>query len=135
MNCSRQSVMCTLTCYFAGATGRIRPRDPLLRSHVKSVARRRLASLCRLSSSGYCRWPSEGVAQRLPALAPRLAPRNLLAFAKVRLDENNIDDTILRRSSSEPTRSPSNAVSPAITDIARRADVREWPFAPLLRLG
>jgi hypothetical protein len=34
-----------------------------------------------LPSSGYYRWLSEDVVWRLPSLAPRLAPRVLLAFA------------------------------------------------------
>jgi hypothetical protein len=92
MNRSRQPVMYVLSWDFTGAPGRIRIRDPLLRRYVKSVAGRRLASPCKPSSSDYCRWPSEGVAQRLPALAPRLAPRNLLAFANVRMGECIVDD-------------------------------------------
>jgi len=82
MNRSQHPVICSLNWYFTGAPGRIRTRDPLLRRYIKSVARRRLASLCKSSSSDYCRWPSESVALRLPPLAPRLAPRNLFALVE-----------------------------------------------------
>jgi hypothetical protein len=81
MNNPRQSVMCALSWYFAGAPGRIRTRDPLPRRYICSVAGRRLLSLYELSSSGYYRWPSEGVVRGLPPLALRLAPRVLLALA------------------------------------------------------
>jgi hypothetical protein len=39
----------------AGAPGRIRTRDPLLRRHIRTVAGHRLASLHEPSSGGYCR--------------------------------------------------------------------------------
>jgi hypothetical protein len=44
MNRSQQPVIWPLTCYFSGAPGRIRTRDPLLRSYRRSVAGRRLVS-------------------------------------------------------------------------------------------
>jgi hypothetical protein len=81
MKRSRQPVIWPFTCYFTGAPGRIRTRDPLLRRYIRRVAGRRLLSPYELSSSGYYRWPSEGVVRSLPPLAPRLAPRNLLAFS------------------------------------------------------
>jgi hypothetical protein len=49
-------------------------------------------SLSGPSNSGYCRWPLEGVGQCLPALAPQLAPRNLLVFANARMSECIVDD-------------------------------------------
>jgi hypothetical protein len=71
--------------------GRIRTRDPLLRSYRRSVAGCRLASLYRPSNSSFCSWLSEDVAWRLSPLAPLLAPRNLLSFANVRRGENSVD--------------------------------------------
>ena len=80
MKRSQQPVICSLSWYFNGAPGRIRTRDPLLRRQRRSVAGCRLVSPCKPLSSTCCRWPSEDVAQRLPALAPPLAPRNLFAL-------------------------------------------------------
>ena len=62
----------SLTC----APGRIRTRDPLLRRHTLTVARRRwvwpdVASSC--TDTGWT-WPD--VAQYLSPLAPQLAPRH-----------------------------------------------------------
>ena len=48
--------------FWSNAPGRIRTRDPLLRSYRHSVGRRRLLSPYELSSCGYYRWLSEGVA-------------------------------------------------------------------------
>jgi hypothetical protein len=91
--------------------------------------RRRLASLYEPFASRYCCWPSEGVARDLPPLAPRLAPRNLLALAKVRIDENSIDSMVFG------VRPASLAIHHVTLchrrprEIARRADVCEWSFA------
>ena len=62
MNRSRQPVMYVLSWVFTGAPGRIRTRDPLLRSYRRSVAGDRLTSLYEPFASSYCRWLSEGVA-------------------------------------------------------------------------
>jgi hypothetical protein len=48
-------------------------------------------SLCEPSSSSFRRLLSEGVARGLSPLAPLLAPQNLVAFANVRMTENNVD--------------------------------------------
>ena len=89
----------------------IRTRDPLLRRHIRTVAGRRLASPYEPSSSSYCRWPSAGVARRLSALAPLLAPRNLVAFANVRMVENNVALLLLRRVACEPSHPSCSAAS------------------------
>ena len=73
------------------APGRIRTRDPLLRRHISTVAGRRLMSPYEAFSCSDCSWKSPGVAQSLALLAPRLALRNLVAFANVRESENSID--------------------------------------------
>jgi hypothetical protein len=39
-------------------------------------------------------WKSPGVAQSLSPLAPRLAPRDLVNFANVRVNENSIDHVL-----------------------------------------
>ena len=67
-----------------GAPGRIRTRDPLLRRHTLTVARRRcvwpdVASSC--TDNGWT-WPD--VAQYLSPLAPQLAPRNPANVIRVR---------------------------------------------------
>ena len=61
MKSSRQPVIWPLTCYFTGAPGRIRTRDPLLRRYRLSVAGGRLVSPWEPSSCDYYRWSSEGV--------------------------------------------------------------------------
>jgi hypothetical protein len=43
-----------------------------------------------------CSWKAPGVAQSLSLLAPRLAPRDLVNFANVRVDENSIDGALER---------------------------------------
>jgi hypothetical protein len=120
MNRPRQSAICPLSWYFAGAPGRIRTRDPLLRRHIRTVAVRRLTSLYELSNSSYCRWPSDGVARRLPPLAPLLAPQNLVAFANVRMVENHVARLLLRRVACEPSHPPCGAASS--TAVEERAD-------------
>jgi hypothetical protein len=115
--------------FWSSAPGRIRTRDPLLRRYRRSFAGRRLSSLCEPSSSIYCRWLSEGVAWRLPALALRLAPRNLLAFAKCLIDENNIDGMVPCAAVASLARHPVTLCHRQPWDSAYRADVREWPFA------
>jgi hypothetical protein len=77
--------------FSCGAPGRIRTRDPLLRRYRWSVAGRRLTSLYKPSSSSYFRLLSEGVARRRSPSAHQLAHQNLLTFANVRIDENNVD--------------------------------------------
>jgi hypothetical protein len=74
-----------------GAPGRIRTRDPLLRSHFRAVAGRRLVSpnvpsscMNRLALSPY-------VARYFSPVAPRLAPRNLVNIANVRIHENSVE--------------------------------------------
>src|SRR5262244_2585402 len=59
----------------AGAPGRIRTRDPLLRRHTWTVARRRHMSPDVPFSCTDTGWTWPGVAQYLSPLAPRLAPR------------------------------------------------------------
>ena len=106
-----------------GAPGRIRTRDPLLRRHIRAVAGRRLSSLYEPSNSSYCRWPSDGVARRRSPLAPQLAPSNLVAFANVRIVENNVT-SLLRRVAREPCHPSCNAASSAI--VEKRAQCRRY---------
>jgi hypothetical protein len=63
-----------------GAPGRIRTRDPLLRRHTLTVARRRWVQPDRLFSCTDTGWKWPGVAQYLSPLAPQLAPRNPANF-------------------------------------------------------
>ncbi len=50
-----------------------------------------MAWLYEPSNSSYSGWASEGVARDLSALAPRLAPQSLAAFANVRIKENSLE--------------------------------------------
>ena len=59
-----------------GAPGRIRTRDPLLRRHIRAVARRRWVWPDRLFSCTDTGWTWPGVAQHMSPLAPQLAPRS-----------------------------------------------------------
>ena len=101
------------------APGRIRTRDPLLRRYRWSVAGRRLASLYEPVTSSYCRRLSEGVARRLSLLVHLLAPRNLVSFANVRIDENISDCTLPRRVACEAGHSSRNAGSSRAAACAR----------------
>jgi hypothetical protein len=96
--------------FWYGAPCRIRTRDPLLRRYRWSVAGRRLTSPYEPSSSSFCRWPSEGVARRLSPLAHLLAHRNLVAFANVRINGNNVDRVMLRHVACEPSYLSRNAL-------------------------
>jgi hypothetical protein len=129
INCPRKPVICPLTCNFTGAPGRIRTRDRLLKSYRRSVARHRLSSLYKPFASRYCRWLSEGVARGPRPLAPRLAPRNLLAPAKVRIGENNVDRMPPAAVVASLAPHPVTLCYRPPRDIACRADAREWPFA------
>jgi hypothetical protein len=60
------------------APGRIRARDPLLRRHIRTVAGRRLVSPYVAASCMKRPSASPCVARRLPPMAPRLAPQNLV---------------------------------------------------------
>lgn len=83
--------------FWSSAPGRIRTRDPLLRRYRWRVARRRLASLYGPSGSSYCGWLSEDVARHRSPLAHLLAHQNLVVFANVRIEENNVEHQVLRR--------------------------------------
>ena len=86
MNGPRQAAICALSCYFAGAPGRIRTRDPLLRRHIRTVAGHRLASPYETSSWTNHPGVSPCVARHLPPVAPLLAPRDLATLAHVRVN-------------------------------------------------
>jgi hypothetical protein len=86
-NCELNSGNSPVTC----APSRTRTCDPLLRRHFRAVAGQCQAWPGVLSSctdSGRM-WP--GVAPCLPPLAPRLAPRNLVSPANVRMIEPSDD--------------------------------------------
>jgi hypothetical protein len=79
----------------ASAPGRIRTRDPLLRSHFRAVAGRRLMSPYVPSSCMNRPAVSPYVARHLSLVAPRLAPRNLVNLANVRMLENSVEYELL----------------------------------------
>jgi hypothetical protein len=65
-----------------GGRNWVRTSDPSLVRRAHSVAGRRLPSPVVPASWSYCRQASPCVARCLPALAPRLAPRNSVSSAK-----------------------------------------------------
>lgn len=88
-----------------------------------------MASLYEPFASSYCRWLSEGVAWSLPPLAPRLAPRNLLAFAKCSSRRNSIGRMVSGAVVASLVANPVTLCYRRLRDLAYRADAREWPFA------
>ena len=98
-----------------GAPGRIRTRDPLLRRHIVTVAQCRLTSPYGAFSCSDGSLMSPYVAQSLSLLAPRLAPRDLVASANVRIGENSVACATVPGTARGPSLSCGNAVSSTAT--------------------
>jgi hypothetical protein len=97
----------------------------LLRRHFRSVARCRPVSPYRASSCTNRPGVSLCFARRLPPVAPRLAPRNLVIFANVRMSENSVDHALLQDA---VLRETGHAADPAqSSNLARWSPHREPP--------